>query len=509
MTHRLQSQRFWSTAHPALLPHFQATLSRSTSRHARSAHGRSEPSAAKNKAAPPNPSWILFIQPGVTLSEHALYWLAEVIQAHPEARLIYSDHDYRQADGTLCAPAFKPDWSPELLRSTNYIGPAVALHRETLLGMMSIHEASETFGSDPHDLLLRFCEHLQPSEIRHLAAPLWHLPIASAKSASTLEDASGRNPVQAHLDRLGIAATATRTHRGHYRVRYAISDPPPLVKVLIPTRDALEYLRPCVESLLSRTRYPHFEVLVIDNGSEQAETLAYLEKLDATPRVHVLRDARPFNFSALNNAGARQARGQVLCLLNNDTEVISPDWMETMLGHLVQPGVGVVGAKLYYSDGRVQHAGDTVGPGGCAHHLHAFLEREDPGYCDRAILTQDLSAVTAACLMTWRNLYLGLGGLDEEHLPVAFNDVDYCLRVREHGQRVVWTPHAELYHHESVSRGKQEDPKKSARAARELAYMRARWGQAMRHDPFYNLNLSYQRPDFSLSYMPMVERPWR
>ncbi|MEA1052136.1 glycosyltransferase [Lamprobacter modestohalophilus] len=458
-------------------------------------------------------TWVFFLEPGITLSEHALYWFAECIRSTPDARLIYCDQDTRGADGQPRDPVFKPDWSPELLRSTNYIGPAVGFHGQTLKQVLEqvLKQTPTTEGNtqseiDLHSLLLRFCEAVRPDAIQHLAAPLVHLP-------SDWTPTPSGNGVQAHLDRIAIAARAERTARGHYRVRYTLPDNPPLVSVLIPTRDGLDYLRPCLESLLTLSTYPRFEVLVIDNGSEERATLDYLRALTARSEstrkpVRVLRDARPFNFAALNNAAAEVARGEVLCLLNNDTEVITPDWLETLVGHLLQPQVGVVGAKLYYSDGRIQHAGDTVGPGGCAHHLHAFLERDDPGYCDRAILAQDLSAVTAACLMTWRALYQSLGGLDAVHLPVAFNDVDYCLRVREQGQRVVWTPYAELYHHESVSRGKQEDPKKSERAARELAYMRQRWGHVMQHDPFYNLNLSYQRPDFSLSYMPMVERPW-
>ncbi|EGV28527.1 glycosyl transferase family 2 [Thiorhodococcus drewsii AZ1] len=473
-------------------------------------------------------NWTLILKPGTLLSEHALYWLAHEIRSTPKARLIYCDHDDIQSDGSHGDPCFKPDWSPELLRSTDYIGLATAFHGAVLKDALDSEEPAHLKNMDSHDLLLRVTERLKGEEIRHLAAPLWHFPKmqhSTIQRNAQDEYSVHANPVQAHLDRLGVEARVEQTPRRHFRVHYALSNHQPRVSLLIPTRDTLDYLRRCIESILTRTTYRNLEILLIDNGSVESETLAYLDRLGrsctdedrrtsaftanrGTPRIRVLRDDRPFNFSALNNLAARHATGEAICLLNNDTEVITPDWIEVLLGHLIQSGVGVVGAKLYYSDGRIQHAGDTVGPGGCAHHLHAFLEREEPGYGDRAILAQDLSAVTAACLMTWRNLYLDLGGLDERNLPVAFNDVDYCLRVRESGRRVIWTPHAELYHHESVSRGKGENPKKVKRAARELAYMRKRWGHVMQHDPFYNQNLSYQRPDFSLSHMPSVTRPW-
>lgn len=248
--------------------------------------------------------------------------------------------------------------------------------------------------------------------------------------------------------------------------------------------------------------------MVVDNQSRDPATLAYLQEIAQRDSVHVLRHPYPFNFSTLNNFAVKKARGEVVCLLNNDTEVTSPDWLEEMLSRLLQPRVGAVGAKLHYSDGRIQHAGDTVGPGGCANHLHHLLPENAPGYANRAALAQDLSAVTGACLMTRRALYFSLGGLNERDLPIAFNDVDYCLRLREAGWRVVWTPYATLYHHESVSRGRDQSPEGKARAKREVAYMVRRWGHIMHHDPFYNPNLSYARPDFSLSHAPLVSRPW-
>lgn len=450
--------------------------------------------------------WLVVLQPGVILPEHALYWLASETAAEHAPGLIYSDHDSLDSHGQRLSPVFKPDWSPELLRSTNYIGQAAAIRADLLeqAGGLSFPDAARI---SHHDLLLRVTEQLAHSAICHIPAVLFHLPVPDkSKNPCTTRDLT--NPVAAHLARLGVAASVEKTAAGHFRVRYALPPSPPLISIIVPTRDALPHLRACVDSVLTKTTYRNFELLVIDNQSREPQTLEYLAALAEDSRVQIHHYDEPFNYSAINNFAVAKARGEAICLLNNDTEVISADWLETMLGHLAQPGVGVVGAKLYFSDGRVQHAGDTVGPGGCAHHLHSFLNRDAPGYCDRAVLAQDLSAVTAACLLTWRGLFVSLGGLNAGDLPVAFNDVDYCLRVREAGYRVVWTPFAELYHHESVSRGADESQKKIRRARGEVAYMRKRWQHVMNHDPFYNPNLSYERPDFSLSTAPMVKKPW-
>ena len=450
-------------------------------------------------------TWVCFVRPGSALAEHALYWIASEAVTHHRARLIYSDHDHFSEKGRRIDPMFKPDWSPELLRSTNYIGWSGAVRADALVQAGGLSLAGLR-AQDSHDLLLRIGERFHAESVRHISAVLWHMPVSQRDRRGAAH--SETSPVAAHLTRVGVAATVEEPFPGHYRVRYRLPSEPPLISIVVPTRDALMHLSACVESVLGVSSYRNVELIVVDNQSVEPQTLAYLKDLAGKPRVRVIRYARPFNYSAINNYAANQANGEVLCLLNNDTEVISPDWMEEMLGHLIQDRVGIVGAKLYFSDGRVQHAGVTVGPGGCANNLHALIERDAPGYCGRAKLAQDLSAVTGACLMTWRSLYMQLGGLNERHLPVAFSDVDYCLRVREMGYRVVWTPYAELYHHESVSRGADDNPAKVARARREVAYMRKSWRHLMRHDLFYNQNLSYERPDFSLSHAPMVRKPW-
>lgn len=448
------------------------------------------------------PKFFLALEEGDELSEHALYWVAAELQRRPRAALLYSDSDHLDEEGERTEPCFKPDWSPEFLRSTNYLG-GLAVYRESLVQRAKGISGEMLIGGG-HELALRVSELVTPEDIVHVPAVLYHCGFIGPDDRRR----SGIEAVKRHLSRQGIAAAVTETGSGCFRIRYALPSPPPLVSILISTRDATSLLRQCVESILNKTTYRNLELIVIDNQSRDAEALAYLASLESRAGVRVLRYDQPFSFSAINNYAAGHAQGEVLCLLNNDTEVISPDWMEEMLGHLVQENVGVVGAKLFYPDGRVQHAGDAVGPGGCADHMHPLIDHDDPGYCNRAILAQDLSAVTGACLMTWKRLYDQLGGLDERRLKVAFNDVDYCLRVREAGYRVIWTPHAQLYHYESVTRGRDVSERARKRTRREANYMRSRWRHVMRHDPFYNPNLSYERPDFALSITPTVERPW-
>lgn len=455
--------------------------------------------------------WLLLLRPGDRLAEHALYWFAFEALAKPYAAMIYADDDAIDGDGRRCLPRFKPEWSLTYLRSTNYIGRAVALRGSAvraaggarLADCLHVH----------YDLLLRVAEHAGDAVV-HIPAVLLHRaspfpdPLPQGGRGFAAEDAQNMAAVRHHIERCGLAADVIPTGPGCRRVRHRLPSPPPRVSIIVPTRDAPRLLWHCVESLMAKTTYPDFEILVVDNRSAEAEALAYLDEIAGRPNVRVLRYDRPFNYSAINNFAVREAHGELVCLLNNDTEVISPDWLEEMVGHLLQNRVGVVGAKLYYPDGRVQHAGDVVGPGGCANHLHSFIARDDPGYCNRAAVAQELSAVTAACLLTKKDLYERLGGLDEKHLPVAFNDVDYCLRVREAGYKVVWTPHAELYHHESVSRGKDRTFRRRLRAWREVRYMRRRWREAMKNDPFYNPNFSYERTDFVLGAVSRVRSPW-
>lgn len=450
--------------------------------------------------------WVMSLRAGDLLPPHALYWLTSEILAEPEVAIVYGDDDCLDADGRRSSPRFKPDWSLTHLRSANYIGDAAILCGSAVAQAGGVSAECCRYGN--YDLLLRVAE-LVGDKVAHVPVVMLHKRHRRGEAANESSLLEWRmKALRRHFERSGVRADVLQGTPERWRVKFHLPEVPPAVTIIIPTRDAVALVRSAVLSILQKSTYPSLEILIVDNQSRDEETLRCFSELSEHPRVRVVRYERSFNYSAINNFAVSQAKGEVICLLNNDTEVISPDWLEEMVGHLIQERVGVVGAKLYYPDGRVQHAGDAVGPGGCADHLHSLISGDEPGYCDRAVLAQELSAVTGACLVTWRNLYVELGGLDETNLKVAFNDVDYCLRVREAGFRVVWTPHAELYHRESVSRGKDTSLKQRWRASREVRYMRRKWAHLMKHDPFYNPNLSYERPDFSLSRVPSVPKPW-
>jgi GT2 family glycosyltransferase len=270
------------------------------------------------------------------------------------------------------------------------------------------------------------------------------------------------------------------------------------VSLLIPTRNKLDILKPCVESILEKTTYKNFEIIILDNQSTDPDILAWFREIQTNHQVKVLLYNHPFNYSAINNFGVCYAKGSIIGLINNDVEVISENWLSEMVTHSCRQEIGCVGAKLYYSNGQIQHAGVILGLGHVAGHAHRFAERDADGYFGRLKLVQNYSAVTGACLLVRREIYEQVGGLNEQDLPVAYNDVDFCLRVQAAGYRNLWTPHAELYHHESVSRGEDDTPEKKARFDKEVAYMRNTWSKELDNDPCYNPNLSRLREDFSL-----------
>jgi GT2 family glycosyltransferase len=364
-------------------------------------------------------------------------------------------------------------------------------------------------GAQDYDLALRVIEQLAPQQVVHVPRVLYHWRAIAGSTAlgageKNYAARAGRKAVAAHLARVGLPAEvlAAPSAPGVNRVRFACPTPQPLVSILIPTRDRADLLGMCLDTLLERSTYSNYEVIIVDNGSVEEKTQQLFARLPKD-RVRILRDDSAFNFSALNNHAARVARGQYLCLMNNDIEILTPDWLEEMVSFAARPDIGCVGARLWYPDGRLQHGGVVLGIGGIAGHAHKYLPRGQNGYFGRALLHQSYSAVTAACLLLRREVFEQVGGLDEA-LVIAFNDVDFCLRVREAGYRNVWTPYAEMIHHESASRGEEDSPEKIARFGREIAFVEARWGEQLRTDPAYNPNLTLVHEDYSLAWPPRV-----
>jgi GT2 family glycosyltransferase len=446
------------------------------------------------------------------LAPAALYFVACEINAHPDARLIYSDEDKLDTTGRRSNAHFKPDWNPTLFLAQNFFSH-LGVFKTELIKRIAFRAGFE--GSQDYDLVLRCIEQVEPRQIRHIPRLLYHWRMSEKSAALNINAkpharAAAIKAVEEHLARRKIAAEVTSSGDEDFRrIRYALPNDKPRVSIIIPTRDLVALLQPCVESILGRTTYPNFEIVLVDNGSQDLATLSFLAAIQREQRVRVLRWEEEFNFGQLNNFAVRKVESEFVALLNNDLTIINPDWLGEMLSQALQPGVGAVGARLLYPDDRIQHAGIILGGGGVAAHAHKGLPRANHGYFSRAILAQELSAVTAACLLVRRSAYLEVGGFDETHLKIAFNDVDFCLRLRQHGYRIIYTPYAELYHAESASRGLEDTVAKNSRFEAEIKYMHDSWSDALRQDPAYNPNLSLVSGDFTLAFPPRVSFPWR
>lgn len=444
------------------------------------------------------------------LPEHALFWVAQTIIENSDVGLIYSDEDkIDESSNRHYEPYFKCEFNPVLFWAQNMICHLGVYRRSLLKNIGGFRIGFE--GAQDYDLALRVVEKINSKEIIHIPRVLYHWRAIEGSTALSGNEKNyaaeaGRKAVKDHLERQGIVADVVSAPEAPAlnRVKLSLPDDMPLVSIIIPTRDRVNLISTCIKSIFEISTYDNYEIIIVDNGSIEEETFQFFSTLPKE-RVKIIRDELPFNFSRLNNVGAKESRGSILCLMNNDIEVITPGWLEEMVSFSLLPEMGCIGSRLWYPDGSLQHGGVIIGLGGVAGHSHKYFQRGTNGYLNRTVLQQNLSAVTAACLIVRKAVYDEVSGLDEE-FPVAFNDVDFCLRVQEAGYRNVWTPYAEMVHHESISRGAEDTLEKQARFRGEVNKMQERWGNKLLNDPAYSPNLTLDYEDFSLAWPPRVKR---
>jgi len=400
-------------------------------------------------------------------------------QKTPLLRLFYTDNTILSKNSGESLTHFKPDWNPDYLTSFNYINHATIFYRHDLLKINTPLDKEEK--DYFHQLLLKISQQYRPHQIYHLPIPLVHL--------NNIE-----KDIEIKKNYLKYYFINSNTV---YRPIPSLQKPLPLVSIIIPTKNQFKLLKQCIESLLEKTTYTHFELLIIDNQSDDPVSLAYIGQLSKLQNIRVLPYPHAFNYSAINNFAVKQAKGSFIAFLNNDTEIISPKWLDEMIIHASRPNIGCVGAKLYYPDKTIQHAGVILGIYGSASHAHKHFYQDDVGYFNRLISVQNLSAVTAACLVMRKEVFEQVSGFDEVNLKVAYNDVDLCLKVLEQGYRNLWTPYAELIHHESKSRGKKRSWWQRRKLRKEELFLKQKWGDLLMNDPAYNPNLTLEREDFS------------
>lgn len=432
------------------------------------------------------------------LTPDALYEVVKTINENDRPQVLYSDEDKITMDlSEHFQPHMKPDYNKDLLRSNNYITHFFVADRMLVEEVGG--EDGEYNGAQDYDLILKCTE--RAKGIAHIPRILYHWRVHKASTADNPASKmyafdAGKRAIEDHLKRCGeISKVSHEKDLGFYRVKYQVQGSP-LISIIIPNKDQVESLDKCLRSI-EKSSYKNYEIIIVENNSTEDETFAYYKKIESD-KIRIVYWSDEFNYSAINNFGVKHARGDYLLLLNNDVEVITTDWLEELTANCQRKDVGIVGARLYYPDDTIQHAGIVIGIGGVAGALFVGMPRMFTGYLHKAAIQQDLSAVTAACMMVKRSVYEELGGLEEE-LKVAFNDVDFCLRAREKGYLVVYDPNVELYHFESKSRGTEDSKEKIRRFQNEIEYMRSHWLELLKKgDPMYNPNLTLTKWDYSL-----------
>lgn len=430
----------------------------------------------------------------------ALSAMADAIHNHPQPKVLYSDEDKIIEKGERVTPHFKAQWNRDLLYSMNYISH-LGVYKRTLVESVGGFRVGFE-GSQDYDLLLRCVAKCHDRQIVHVPYVLYHWraiqgSTALAESEKSYAEQAGLKALQDVL--AGQVASVEQGKLANtYKVNWPIPESQPLVSIIIPTKNAKKLVKQCINSLYKKTLYPHFEILLMDNQSDDSASVDYFKALETEGKVRLISYDKPFNYSAINNYAVTKAKGDLLVLMNNDIEILSETWLTEMVTNISRADIGCVGVKLYYPDGKLQHGGVITGLGGVAGHSHKYFPKGHPGYFKRLQVVQNLSAVTAACLAVRKEVFEEVGGLNEESLTIAFNDVDFCLKVQQAGYRNLWSPYIEMVHHESVSRGTEDTPEKQARFASEVNYMKKTWGEQLLNDPCYSAWLTLDREDFTL-----------
>ncbi|MBQ0001367.1 MAG: glycosyltransferase family 2 protein, partial [Clostridiales bacterium] len=438
------------------------------------------------------------------LAPNALYEVAKALAADPEADTLYTDEDKVTMDlDEHFQPHLKPDFNLDLLRTNNYICHFFVVRRSIVDKVGGFRR--EFDGAQDYDFIFRCVE--QSLKVAHVPEILYHWRTHKASTADNPASKmyafeAGKRAIEAHLQRTGVQGEVSHTmDLGFYRVKYPVTGDP-LVSIIIPNKDQADTLKACLDSIREKTTYKNIEILIVENNSTGEEIFRYYKQLSKEPDIRLLRWKREFNYSAINNSAAAKAKGEYLLFLNNDITVITPDWIQEMLGVCMRKEVGAVGAKLIYPDNTIQHAGCVIGMGDIAGAMFVGMPAERSGYLHKASILQDMSAVTAACLLMKKSVFDEVGGF-EEKLAVAFNDMDLCLKVRETGALIVYDPYAQLYHYDSNSRGAEDSSEKIRRFQSEIEYMRTRWISILKDgDPYYNKNLSLTKWNYSLRPLP-------
>lgn len=434
------------------------------------------------------------------LSPNALYEVAKSIKANQQPEVLYTDEDKVTEDlSEHFQPHLKPDFNPDLLRANNYICHFFVVKRTLLERIGGFRK--EFDGAQDYDLIFRCTE--QAEKIVHIPKILYHWRVHKASTADNPASKmyafdAGKRAIEEHLKRAGMTGSVSHTKDlGFYRVKYEVLGTP-LVSIVIPNKDQAEMLKNCLDSIREKSTYRNYEIIIVENNSKEEKTFAFYKSLSGQKNIQVVYWDREFNYSAINNFGISKAKGDYIICLNNDITVITPEWMEELLGHCQRKEVGAVGVRLYYPDNTIQHAGIVIGIGGIAGSLFVGMNRNRSGYLHKVRLQQDLSAVTAACMMIKRSVFEEVQGF-EEKLAVAFNDVDFCLKVCNCGYLVVYDPYAEMYHDESKTRGTEDTKEKVRRFQSEIEYMRSHWITILKKgDPNYNKNLSLKTWNYEL-----------